>query len=167
MPTWGQIGSELGLPDNRTPQGGPDFDKVRRKYLAELHRITGRATILYSTSWTEVRPALPQAIQLALGDVQGFMEAVSNVSERELDLVLHSPGGQAEAAESIMSYLRQRFDHIRVIVPLAAMSAATMMALGADCIVMGQHSQLGPIDPQFSITTPEGARTSPAKAILD
>ncbi len=94
------------------------------------------------------------------------MEAVSNIKERNLDLILHSPGGSAEAAESIVTYLRQKFDHIRVFVPLAAMSAATMIALSANEIVMGRHSQLGPIDPQFTIFTPEGPRSSPAKAIL-
>ena len=95
------------------------------------------------------------------------MEAVSNIRERDLDLIIHSPGGSAEAAESLVEYLRERFDHIRVFVPVAAMSAATMMALAADKLVMGQHSQLGPIDPQFIISTPEGARSAPAKAILN
>ncbi len=95
------------------------------------------------------------------------MEAVSNIRETELDLVIHSSGGSAEAAEAIIEYLRQRFNHIRAIVPVSAMSAATMMCLSADEIVMGQHSQLGPIDPQFIISTPEGARSAPAKAILN
>ena len=104
---------------------------------------------------------------MGISDVQGLMEAVSNVRERKLDLVLHSPGGSAEAAESIVEYLRERFDHIRVLVPLAAMSAATMIALAADQLIMGQHSQLGPIDPQFIIATPEGPRSAPAKAILN
>ena len=66
-----------------------------------------------------------------------------------------------------MEYLRQRFDHIRVFALVAAMSAATMMALSADELFMGQHSQLGPIDPQFIINTPEGPRSAPAKAILN
>jgi ClpP class serine protease len=82
----------------------------------------------------------PADVQIGLGDIQGFMEAASNIEERELDLVLHSPGGSAEAAESIVNYLRKRFDNIRVYVPLAAMSAATMIALSANEIVMGQHS---------------------------
>ena len=47
------------------------------------------------------------------------------------------------------------------------MSAATMMALCCDEILMGRHSQLGPIDPQFTITTPDGPRSAPAQAILD
>ena len=104
---------------------------------------------------------------ITLGDVQGFMEVIAGTSGDQLDLILHSPGGYAEAAESIMNYLRTRFSNIRTFVPHAAMSAATMMALGADEIVMGKHSQLGPIDPQITIATPEGSRGAPAEAILD
>jgi hypothetical protein len=128
---------------------------------------TGRAVIVYASAFLQKVGAPPHTLQIGLDDVQGFMEAASNIEERELDLILHSPGGTAEAAESIVAYLRTQFDHIRVFVPLAAMSAATMLALGADEVVMGTHSQLGPIDPQFAIQTPEGPRSAPARAILD
>ena len=165
MPTWGEILSELN--ETRTPDGKSDYDGVRRKYLRRLQKSTGRAVILYATAWLESRPISPAELQVGLIDVQGLMEAVSNVREREVDLILHSPGGSAEAAESLVEYLRNRFNHIRVLVPVAAMSAATMIALAADELVMGQHSQLGPIDPQFIISTPEGARSAPAKAILN
>jgi len=98
----------------------------------------------------------------------GFMEAVHGLAKGPLDLILHSPGGDADAAQAIMSYLRDEgFDPIRAIVPLSAMSAATMMALSCDEILMGRHSQLGPIDPQFTIVTPEGPRSAAAQAILD
>ena len=50
-----------------------------------------------------------------------------------------------------MAYTRKKFSDVRVIVPVAAMSAATMWALSADCILMGKHSQLGPIDPQLAL----------------
>lgn len=168
MPTWGEILKELNK--TKAPEGGgagPDFDGVRRKYLRALHELTGRAVILYSTAFMESRSIPPADLQIGLGDMAGFMEACSNIEERNLDLILHSPGGSAEAAESIVEYLRNRFDHVRVFVPVAAMSAATMMALSSNEIVMGQHSQLGPIDPQFIISTPEGPRSAPAKAILN
>lgn len=165
MPTWGEILQELNQTTN--VNGNPDFDAVRRRYLRRMHELTGRAVILYATAWLESRSISPGELQVGLPDIQGFMEAVSNIQESKLDLIIHSPGGSAEAAESLVEYIRQRFDHIRVFVPVAAMSAATMMALSADELVMGQHSQLGPIDPQFIISTPEGARSAPAKAILN
>jgi hypothetical protein len=179
MPTWGELLQELARFQQSAaqqverlgppPPGTPSpHDLLRRKYLKKLSERTGRATIVYATAWQESKENVTSAdVGVKLGDVQGFMEAVSNVHERELDLFLHSPGGFPEAAEAIMSYLRTRFDHIRGVVPLAAMSAATMMALAADEIIMGAHSQLGPIDPQLTITTPEGPRSAPAQAIID
>jgi hypothetical protein len=47
------------------------------------------------------------------------------------------------------------------------MSAATMMALSADEVLMGAHSQIGPIDPQLTIPTPSGPRSASAQAIKD
>lgn len=176
MPTWGKILQEIGEAKRHLegqagplrPDGPSPHDVVRRKYLADLHAYTGRAVIVYASAYLENKDGVgADALSIGLGDQQGFMEAVSNVTERELDLILHSPGGSAEAAEAINNYLRTRFDHIRVFVPIAAMSAATMMALAADEIVMGDHSQLGPIDPQFTIFTPEGPRSAPGQAIID
>lgn len=176
MPTWGEVLKEHAQVEQQRAaliaagQGDPGAsaaDMLRRKYLADLHGVTGRPAILYSTVWLENKPIPPTVLTVNLGDIQGFMEAVSNISGTQLDLILHSPGGSGEAAESIMGYLRTRFDHIRAIVPIAAMSAATMMALACDEIVMGSHSQLGPVDPQFTIATPEGPRSSPAQAIKD
>lgn len=164
MPTWGDILNELNRTTN--PAGVPDFDVVRRKYLRQLNELTGRGVILYATAWFETRPTHPLELQIGLPDMQGLMEVVSDLRERELDIILHSPGGSADAAESMVEFLRERFGHVRVFVPIAAMSAATMVALSANELVMGQHSQLGPIDPQFIISTPEGERSAPAKAIL-
>ncbi len=135
--------------------------------MEKLAAKTGRATIVYYSAWLTSPEAPPDALSVGLGDVAGFMEACSNTSERELDLLIHSPGGDPDAAEQICAYLRTQFDHIRAIVPMAAMSAATMIALSADEIVMGTHSQLGPIDPQLTIRTPEGPRRASAQAIKD
>lgn len=173
MPTWGELLKELTSLRESHRQRPDEFggqspeDVLRRKYLRQLSACTGRATIVYATAWMEPKNVTADHLSITLADVQGFMEAVSNAEETQLDLILHSPGGTAEAAESIVEYLRTRFEDVRVIVPIAAMSAATMIALAADRIVMGAHSQLGPIDPQFTMMTPEGPRSAPAQAIKD
>lgn len=69
-----------------------------------------------------------------------------------IDLLLHSPGGFGEVAEKLVAMCRSRCEEFRVIVPNYAKSAATMVALGADVIVMGAPSELGPIDPQYEVT---------------
>jgi hypothetical protein len=67
-----------------------------------------------------------------------------------LDLVLHTPGGEIAATESIVDYLRAMFgSDIRAMIPQISMSAGTMISLSCKEIVMGKHSSLGPIDPQI------------------
>jgi hypothetical protein len=73
-----------------------------------------------------------------------------------VDVLLHSTGGDGLAAWKLMSVLRERFTTVTVMVPYMAFSAATLFALGADEIIMHPHSSLGPIDPQVTVTTPEG-----------
>jgi Serine dehydrogenase proteinase len=181
MPTWGQITYELQrrlLQAQRDRDANPaafdptqpsPHDEIRQKYLRELASFTKRPTIVYASAWLEGRQ-LPDAtaVQVSTRDIMGFMEAIHGIEPGPLDLILHSPGGDANAAEQIMKYLRDLgFGPIRAIVPICAMSAATMMALCCDEILVGRHSQLGPIDPQFTLITPEGPRAAPAQAILD
>lgn len=160
MPTWGEMLKELQ--ESAQQRGGqPDFDALRRKYLAHLYAKTGRDTIVYATDWLSGR-AGGGITGITLEDMQGMMEVCHGLRGPELDVILHSPGGSAEATASIVRYLRRKFTDIRVFVPLAAMSAATMWALAGNAIVMGKHSQLGPIDPQF--VTPQGQ--FPARALI-
>ena len=160
MPVWSQIIAELS---NQQPR---NFDLVRRKYLCELHQHTQRNTILYASGWLQ-KESPASYLTINDEDIHALMETTHGLVGNSLDLILHSPGGSPEAAESIVSYLRSRFPDIRVIVPLLAMSAATMIACAADEIVLGKHSFLGPIDPQIVINTPLGVRVVAAQSVLD
>lgn len=79
------------------------------------------------------------------------MNAIKGLDcSKGLDLILHTPGGNPTATEGIVKYLHSKFgNNIRVIVPQMAMSAGTMLACASNEIVMGKHSCLGPIDPQY------------------
>ena len=46
------------------------------------------------------------------------MEVCRRIPERELDLIIHSPGGSPQAAEQMVNYLRAKFDYIPALVPL-------------------------------------------------
>jgi len=165
MPTWSEIKNEIYqfVPSPREP----GFDEVRRDYLKKLSAHTKRNTILYASGWVQKPDISGAYIILNDDDTQGFMEVQKEIVGDQLDLILHSPGGDPMVAESIVKYLRSRYNHIRVIVPHLAMSAATMIACAADEIIMGGHSALGPIDPQFALTTNTGTRLVAARDILD
>lgn len=166
MPAWGDILGELQASAAERGPAGPDFDGIRSKYVERLHAHQGRAVIVYASAWLQRTGQQDPDLLVQGADVHALMEVCHGVPERELDLLLHSPGGSGPAAEQMLNYLRTQFDHIRAIVPLQAKSAATMIALGCDEIVMGKHSELGPIDPQIAIPVPGGYRFAPAYAIL-
>src|SRR6266568_6024701 len=166
MPSWGGILKEISDLKQRDPARA--LDLVRRKYIASQYAHSKRAVILYATKWTQASEGVPpEMVSVTEGDIQGFMEVLHGVKETSLDLIIHSPGGSLAAADACVQYLRSKFHYIRVFVPHAAMSAATMLACAADEIVMGKHSFLGPIDPQLIMNTSLGARSIPAQAILD
>lgn len=71
--------------------------------------------------------------------------------ERDLHLILDSPGGDGEAALRLARAAQSRCREFTVIVPDQAKSAATILALGAHTIVMGPTSDLGPVDAQLQI----------------
>jgi len=66
-------------------------------------------------------------------------------------LLLHSPGGDGTVVEKFVSLCRAQCKRFRVIIPNEAKSAATLIALGADEIVMGPTSEIGPIDAQVPV----------------
>lgn len=166
MPGWGDIFREIQISARERGVQGPDLDGIRRRYLEALHSYTGRAVIVYASGWLQSRGEQNPDYYVGGADVLALMEACHGVTEREVDLIIHSPGGSGIAAEQMVNYLRTRFDSIRAFVPLQAKSAGTMIALGCDEIFLGEHSELGPIDPQIMLPVPGGMRPAPAHAIL-
>lgn len=142
MANWADILNELN-------KSGSTHDVVRRKYLKELNNLTDRNTILYYSGWLQ-KSNVP-GLELNDADKTGFMNCIHQLDKTKgLDLILHTPGGDAAATESLVDYLRSIFgSNIRAIIPQLAMSAGTMIACACKEIVMGKHSSLGPIDPQI------------------
>jgi hypothetical protein len=89
-------------------------------------------------------------------DIAALETVLNSISgSQQLNVLLHSPGGDGAIIEKIVdmcrSHLAGKNRKLRVIVPNIAKSPATVFALGADQIIMGYCSELGPIDPQVPI----------------
>lgn len=150
MADWHDILLELSTEQAAANQlASSTIDRVRRKYLAQLHQYTGRNTIAYYSSFL-TKPTY-DGIDINDDDINSFMACIHGMDRRKgLDLVLHTPGGGIAATESLTTYLKKMFGNdIRALVPQIAMSAGTMLALSCNSIVMGKQSSLGPIDPQI------------------
>jgi ClpP class serine protease len=135
---------------NELQTQGSNFDILRRKYLNRLYKITNRNIIVYYSGWLQ-KPEM-KGIEVNDNDKLGLMTVIQGLDKSKgLDLFLHTPGGNTTATESIVDYLRSIFGtNIRAIIPQLAMSAGTMIACSAKQIIMGKHSNIGPIDPQIN-----------------
>lgn len=144
MSNKGIIFNEVMIEQN---QGHP----TRKPLFVELEKILGRPVLSFFTSFrypvmiddgdTDVLEAVLQKMDLAKG----------------LAVLISSPGGNGLAAERIINMCRSYSGtgDYWAIVPNKAKSAATMICFGASKIIMGTTSELGPIDPQITITESE------------
>lgn len=83
--------------------------------------------------------------------------------QRSLDLLVSSPGGSSYAAAKMVKVCYAFANQFGTIVLDRAMSAATLVCLGSQQLLMGQTASLGPIDPQMV----RGNRLVPAHVIVD
>lgn len=148
MANWNEIMNEI----KQQQSLGSPLDIVRRKYIKKLNELTERNVICYYSGFLPNNNHADVAINDS--DMTGFMTAINNLDKRKgLDLIIHSPGGEVTATEAIGNYLREIFGNdIRVIVPQLAMSGGTMLSCIGKEIIMGKHSNIGPVDPQIGGT---------------
>ncbi len=168
MSSWNKVLQEV-IALNR-----PDaFDIVRRQKMQRVRQLTGRHLVIYATDFTTSNPIKLQMMgglmSIGIADKDGFDEITRSLTGQtsEIDVLLHSPGGSAEATESIVAILRSRFSNVRFIIPNIAKSAATMLAMSGEQILMDERSELGPIDPQFIFSRDNRLVAAPAQAIKD
>lgn len=148
MPNWNSVLKEISKAQKN--ENGSPFDIVRRKYLDLLHKHTNRNVIAYYSGFM-TKPKT-EGVEIVDEDKNGFMSCIHKMDKAKgLDLFIHTPGGDIAATESLVHYLREMFGNdIRAVVPQIAMSAGTMIACSCNSILMGKHSSIGPVDPQFN-----------------
>jgi hypothetical protein len=142
-----------GPPAEPIPQAGPmqmpllaaepQPEEKDRETTVELIRQIERSrrsrVLVYWTS--------PLA-KMADAAMPSFYDQLSAIGDVErLDLVLQTNGGDVEIPWRMVSLAREFAERFSVIVPHRAASAGTILALGADEIVMTRFAVLGPIDP--------------------
>ncbi|MBA2284662.1 MAG: serine protease [Ktedonobacteraceae bacterium] len=167
MGSWSSISEEVNSLNR--PDG---YDIVRRQKIDVVKSITGRHLIIYATDFTTQHPLKAQLtsnlVAISLADKDGFNEITRTLPRgAEVDILLHSAGGSAEATESIVELLRARFSKVRFIIPNVAKSAATMMAMAGEQLLLDECSELGPTDPQMILVRDGQVIVAPAQAIID
>jgi Serine dehydrogenase proteinase len=120
--------------------------------IRALEKERGSRLVSYLTGDRSGPPQVP-GLQTSIGmDVFPFFyDVLSRVGrQKQIDLLIYSTGGATMAAWGLVNLLREFADRLCVLVPFKAHSSATLIALGADEIVMSRMGQLSPVDPTIN-----------------
>ena len=134
----------------------------RQELIRQIQAMTKRRLICYVSG---------HGCRIDRDDTMPFADLLYHVSSGEdVEIMLHTLGGSVDAAEKLMRLVRSRTNdgEVYIVVPEYAKSAGTLMVLGADCVVMSDTSELGPIDPQRVFYDSHGSgRWQPVQNYLD
>lgn len=122
------------------------FNQALRRAVTADHNLLRqhfKATVIF---W--YGPLITELLSLFRDFIEEEKEKCSNAADGKLVMVLHTPGGVAEAVEKMVEVIRQHFTDVTFVVPDYAMSAGTLLCMSGDRILMDYSSSLGPVDPQ-------------------
>jgi hypothetical protein len=91
-------------------------------------------------------------------DVIPYLETIlkNQGHSKRISLFLYSTGGNIDTPWPMVNLIREFCDEFEVIIPRKALSAATLISLGANRILMSPFSQISPVDPEGSFLQPDG-----------
>ncbi len=119
----------------------------RKAVIEQIEQQRSSRVLTYVTGDRAPTPA--QIGDDAVRPIYNHLREIGKVPR--LDLFVYSRGGAIDVPWRIISALRAAADEWNVLIPFRANSAATMIALGADNIILGRQGELGPIDPIMTI----------------
>ncbi len=115
-----------------------------KELIEKIEKLRGSRVITYITSDRQG----PVNAKIAGDIIPIISQQLRKIGKtKNIDLFLYSAGGDTMVPWRIVSMIREYCDKFSVLVPYKAHSAATMIALGADEIIMSDLSELSPIDP--------------------
>lgn len=128
----------------------------KKSLIQQIEKARGSRVITYVTS---DRPG-PVNARVAMDIIPVMSRQLREIGKtKNIDLFLYSTGGDTMVPWRLVSMIREYCDKFSVIISYKAHSAATMIALGADEIVMSDLSELSPIDPSTAnVFNPQDAQ---------
>ena len=138
---------------------------IHGRLIARVEELTGRNLVCYFGNPIHPGGALQDDDPDVLENLLRSLE-LDEYGGR-LDLLINSPGGLPYAAAKMVHVCRTLSSDFRAIVFNRAMSAATLVCLGARQLLMSDTASLGPIDPQMVRGSPRGQHLVPAKVVIE
>ena len=121
-----------------------DTQNQTQNLIKQIEEKRGSKVITYVTSDRQG----PVNARIAMDVIPVISNHLRKIGKAEkIDLFLYSTGGDTMVPWRMVSMIREYCEKFSVLIPYKAHSAATMISLGADEIVMSDLSELSPIDP--------------------
>lgn len=116
----------------------------KKSFIQQIEKLRKSRVVTYVTG---DRPG-PVNARVAMDIIPIISKQLQTIGKTQnIDLFLYSAGGDTMVPWRLVSMIREYCSKFSILVPYKAHSAATMIALGADEIVMSDLSELSPIDP--------------------
>ena len=105
---------------------------------------------------------------IPINDHMGFMRCIQNSKYYELDLIINSDGGDIFSCDTIVNILLSFKGRKDAYIPYYAFSAASVITFSCDNIYIDKFAQLGPVDPQISVSIDNDSEEEyiPAKTLI-
>jgi ClpP class serine protease len=124
-----------------------DLNRERKEQLRRIAKARDRDILVYAS---DTNKATQAPVALNNSDLILVNDQLSNLTGKAIDVLLETGGGSGETAEDIVHLLHHKYQSVGFIVPGMAKSAATIMVMAGDEILMEPaSSSLGPIDAQI------------------
>ena len=118
----------------------------RKRLIKQLEYKRGSKIISYLTADRQ-----NFGTQMGSDTIPLFFEHLQSTKKvKKIDLILYTRGGHTLTPNRIVHLLREFCEELSVLIPFRAHSSGTILALGADEIVMGPMGELGPVDPSVT-----------------
>ena len=154
--------SEVDILQNVIRQVGTDNEN----FLKEIRNKRGNPIVPFFVE--SITRTTVENIYNALNSPEFKKENQNCKNKDNLDVIVQSGGGDADAAYHIAKMLHRKFKgKITYIIPRYAKSAATLLVSGGNSIIMGETSELGPLDPQIPQNNGDYISAKSVQATLD
>jgi ClpP class serine protease len=151
-------------PSQKKPTTKAEILAWRRRIINDIEKERGTKVITMIHK-KELWTAPDEEPEIGIEDTEKILQEFRRTPpEKPIDLILHTPGGYALAAQMMAMAIKFHNGKVTVMVPFYAMSGGSLMSLAADEIRMEKYSVLGPVDPQ--IPTPDGMWPASSLATL-
>lgn len=135
--------------------------------IDKIEELRGSNVLVYLTG--DRQPIGSRIAEDAVRPLYKHLLASSQAAtgRHKVDLFLYSRGGDVSVPWRIVTMIREFCQEFGVLIPYKAHSAATMISLGADQIVMGKKAELSPIDPTLVRATVGEATVPPPEISVE